>query len=97
MTGPSTDNALAEYPRRLQALETRMDRVDYRFDLIEGRLARIEATIDRIVVELAELRGRVSQLPTTWQFVTWVAGLNIGLVIGVSGLVYAIARTAGAG
>jgi hypothetical protein len=39
-------------------------------------------------VELAELRGKVSQLPTDWMLVF----ANFGLAVTVSALVFAIAR-----
>ena len=108
MSGPSTDNALAEYPRRVQALEVqfagfaaqmaefggRLARLEDRMDRVEARLDRVERILERVVVDLAELRGKVSQLPTTWQLVTWITGLNTGLALGIAGLVYAVARTA---
>ena len=122
MPGPSTDNALADYPRRVQGLEAqfagfagqltafggrfaalegridrveaRLERVEARLDRVEARLDRVEQILERVVVDLAELRGKVSQLPTTWQLVTWITGLNTGLALGIAGLVYAVARTA---
>lgn len=84
----------AAFGSRLAALEGRMDRVEARLERVEVRLDRVEQILERVVVDLAELRGKVSQLPTTWQLVTWITGLNTGLALGIAGLVYAVARTA---
>jgi hypothetical protein len=62
---------------------------------LERRVGSLEAKADRILVdlagvrvELAELRGKVSQLPTVWMLVF----ANFGLAVTVSALVFAIAR-----
>jgi hypothetical protein len=62
---------------------------------LERRVGSLEAKADRILVdlagvrvELAELRGKVSQLPTVWILVF----ANFGLAVTVSALVFAIAR-----
>ena len=57
-------------------------------DVLTGRVGRLEEKVDKIGLDVAELKGRVSQLPTVWQLV----GLNIGLAFGVAGLVFAVAR-----
>jgi len=62
---------------------------------LERRVGSLEAKADQILVdlasvrvELAELRGKVSQLPTVWMLVF----ANFGLAVTVSALVFAIAR-----
>ena len=62
---------------------------------LERRVGSLEAKADQILVdlagvrvELAELRGKVSQLPTDWMLVF----ANFGLAVTVSALVFAIAR-----
>ena len=62
---------------------------------LERRVGSLEAKADRILVdlagvrvELAELRGKVWQLPTVWMLVF----ANFGLAVTVSALVFAIAR-----
>ncbi len=77
---------------RMDGLERRMERVEGRLDRVEQRLDRIEVLLERVTVDIAELKGRVSQMPTSFQLVSWGLSLNVGLMIGMSGLVYAVAR-----
>jgi hypothetical protein len=53
---------------------------------LENRLGALEAKIDALCVDLAELKGMVSQLPT----VSTLAFVNLGLAVTVPGLVFAI-------
>ncbi len=62
---------------------------------LERRVGSLETKVDRLVVDLtavrvdlAELRGKVSQLPTVWTLVF----ANFGLAVTVAALVFAIAR-----
>ena len=61
-------------------------------DQLAARVGKLEDKVDKIIVELAELKGKISNLPTTFQVITWVASLNLALALGVSALVFAIAR-----
>lgn len=62
--------------------------MDQRIDHLERRMDRQEEKLDRISETLAEIKGKLSQMPTTFQIVTWY----IGTAVGLSGLVFAIAR-----
>lgn len=52
------------------------------------RVEKLEEAVLAIRLDIAEMKGKLSNLPTTWQLV----GVNFGLAIGVSALVFAIAR-----
>ena len=47
--------------------------------------------MDGLVKDVAEIKGRLSQMPTTFQMLTWY----VGVALGLTGLVFAIARTIG--
>lgn len=57
-------------------LEEQVAEVGRKLDRIESQMAK--------AVEVAEIKGRVSQLPTVWQLV--------GLVIGIFGAALALLR-----
>jgi hypothetical protein len=59
-----------------------------RVDAIEKRMGKVEDKLDVVALDIVEIKGRVSQLPTTFQILTWF----IGVAIGLSGLVFLIAR-----
>lgn len=64
---------------------------DGTFDDMEARVAKLEKSFDKIdgkldslIKEVAEMKGRVSAMPTTWQL--------IGLVLGIMAATLAIVR-----
>jgi hypothetical protein len=59
-----------------------------RVDRLESDVKEIRSDQKTTLRELAELKGNVTQLPTVWQ----VVALNVGLAIGVAGLVATVAR-----
>lgn len=68
-------------------------------DELSRRVGALEADIKSLVKDsatikerLAGIEGRLSNLPTTFQTLTWFVGISLGLV----GLVFTIARTVGA-
>src|SRR5262245_28680897 len=73
--GGGHDGGMSELERRVGSLESKVDRIAV--DLTAAR------------VDLAELKGKVSQLPTVWTLMF----ANFGLAATVSALVFAIARS----
>ena len=62
---------------RLQRLEEAFPRIEALLKSIDDRLRRVETEVDRVrnvEIELAELKGRVSQLPSTWAMLTAITG-----------------------
>lgn len=58
-------------------MESRVAKLEKSFDKIDGKL-------DSLIKEVAEMKGRVSAMPTTWQL--------IGLVLGIMAATLAIVR-----
>lgn len=56
---------------------------------ILDRLTRIEEGQQKLAVEVANLQGRVSQLPTTWQMFTAIVGIVFATLAGTAGVLFA--------
>jgi hypothetical protein len=54
----------------------------------EKRLASVEGDVKALTKDVAEIKGRLTQMPTTFQMIFAFAGISVGLV----GLVFTIAR-----
>lgn len=55
---------------------------------IDKRVTSLETKVDQTRIEIAELKGKVSQLPTVWTLVF----ANLGLAVTVAALVFGVAR-----
>jgi len=53
-------------------MEVRVTRLEKQFDKIDGKL-------DTLVRDVAEMKGRVNAMPTTWQMVGFVVALTVGI------------------
>lgn len=53
---------------------------------IRERLTRIEEGQQKLAVEIAELRGKVSQIPTWWQMLTMITGMVLAVFFSAYGL-----------
>lgn len=65
-------------------MESRVTRLEVLAEETGKRLERIDNKLDRLAEDVAEIKGRVSALPTTWQM--------IGLVVAVLAGSYAVVR-----
>ena len=84
----------AEFDRRLSGsgggggggLDSRIGKLEEGFNDLKIGLARIEAKLEHLAkaTDLAELKGRVSQLPTIWQL--------FGIIVAVFGFAFALIR-----
>lgn len=45
---------------------------------LEKRTGKIEEKIDKVLIDLAEIKGKLSGMPTTWQIVTLVFAIMAG-------------------
>ncbi len=102
----SLDNAYdlgRERQRSLDAVRANLDKrrgggddggmptdLPLRVGRLETDVAEIKGDVKRLSLDMTELKGRLGNMPTTFQMVSWVLGLNFGL----AGLVFAIARVA---
>ncbi len=62
--------------------------LDTRVKIIEARTSEIGADVRSLIKDVAEIRGKISQMPTTFQMQAWFVGVSLGLVA----LVFAMAR-----
>jgi hypothetical protein len=81
----------------IEKLEGKMDKVEGKLSAIEVTLAEIKGQLSqmpkatdfaKLSAEVAEVKGRVANLPTTWQLMTF----TIGSVMAAAGLAFTIAR-----
>jgi hypothetical protein len=90
---PEVDVSFLE--RRLSQLEKasglksggggdRFDPMEPRVKALEAGMARIEPKIDGLVKDVAEIKGRISAMPTTWQL--------LGMILAIMGASFAIIR-----
>jgi hypothetical protein len=80
--GPPSGGGTDDLGPRVGALEAAIGRLD-------GRIGKLEDKVDGVIKDIAEIKGRLSQMPTTFQMLTWL----VGVAIALTGLVYAVART----
>ncbi|CAA7626850.1 hypothetical protein MTBSS4_70048 [Magnetospirillum sp. SS-4] len=73
-----------------------LDELSRRVGVLEADVKEIKVDLKSLVKDaaaikerLAGIEGRLSNLPTTFQMLTWFVGISLGLV----GLVFTIART----
>jgi hypothetical protein len=55
-----------------------------RVKALEAGMARIEPKIDGLVKDVADIKGRISAMPTTWQL--------LGMILAIMGASFAIIR-----
>ena len=53
---------------------------------VETRLARLEAAVEAIRLDLAEIKGKLSNVPTTFQLVFILAGFVVTIFAAALGL-----------
>ncbi|CAN5210491.1 hypothetical protein BH10PSE6_BH10PSE6_11480 [soil metagenome] len=63
--------------------------LETRVGALEAKLSDVASDVKTLVKEVAEMKGKLSNMPTTFQLVTWFIGVALGLVA----LVFTIART----
>ncbi|MEO5336404.1 MAG: hypothetical protein H7841_05875 [Magnetospirillum sp. WYHS-4] len=60
-----------------------------RVGALEAEVKLVRGDLAGIKERLANIEGRLANLPTTFQMLTWF----VGVAMGLTGLVFAIART----
>ena len=61
---------------------------DARVKALEARTSEIGVDVRAVIKDVAEIKGKISQMPTTFQMQAWFVGVSLGLVA----LVFAVAR-----
>lgn len=60
------------------------DGMDARVSALEKRFDRFEQKLDALVKDVAEMKGRMNAMPTTWQL--------LGMILAIMGASFAIIR-----
>jgi hypothetical protein len=72
-------------------VEMRLQRLEDTFPRIEALMKSIDERLRKVEIELAELRGRIANLPTTWAMISTMLVGQITL----AGFLLAILRVVG--
>lgn len=72
-------------------LDARMTRLEEQYSRIETLLRGVDDRLRKVETDIAELKGRVANLPSTWAMVTTMLGGQITL----AGFLIAIIRIVG--
>jgi chromosome segregation ATPase len=75
---------------RVATLEADMREVKSTLGRIEPLLRSIDERLRKLEIDVSEMKGKVSQLPTAWTFIT----SGIGLVLGTFAFIFAVLRFA---
>jgi hypothetical protein len=59
-----------------------------RVEALETRISEIGVDVRAVIKDVAEIKGRIPQMPTTFQMQAWFVGVSLGLVA----LAFAVAR-----
>jgi hypothetical protein len=62
--------------------------LDARVKALEARTSEIGVDVRAVIKDVAEIKGKISQMPTAFQMQAWFVGVSLGLVA----LVFAVAR-----
>lgn len=62
--------------------------LDPRVKALEAKTSEIGIDVRAMIKDVAEIKGKISQMPTTFQMQAWFVGVSLGLVA----LVFAVAR-----
>ncbi|MPZ35568.1 MAG: hypothetical protein GEV13_32175 [Rhodospirillales bacterium] len=62
--------------------------IEARVKALEARTSEIGVDVRAMIKDVAEIKGKISQMPTTFQMQAWFVGVSLGLVA----LVFAVAR-----
>ena len=55
---------------------------------MKNSLKKIEESVGKVALDVAEVKGRLSNMPSTFQVMSWF----IGVAMALCGLVFAIAK-----
>jgi hypothetical protein len=62
---------------------------------ITAAVPRTEAKLDTVLIDVAELRGRVSLLPSAWQMITAIVAGQVALAGLIAAVVFGVAHLIG--
>jgi len=62
--------------------------LDARVKPLEAKTSEMSVDVKAVIKDVSEIKGKISQMPTTFQMQAWFVGVSMGLVA----LVFTIAR-----
>ena len=81
---------IARTDERVKVVESRMVTIESRIASLEAGLMRLDDRGRAVETDVAELKGRVSQLPSTWELISTITASQAALL----GFTFAILRYA---
>jgi hypothetical protein len=81
---------------RLSGLEARVGRIEVTVDEIRKELQALRAEMTALRLDVAEIKGRLQNIPTTFQLVFMLAAFTVATFIRATGLALAVLRLGGA-
>ncbi len=69
---------------RMDRIETRLDKFDARMDKFDGRLDTMDGHIRRIELDVAEVKGRITNMPSTWAMMTAIMGSQVAFAAALA-------------
>ncbi len=85
------DGRMGQLDGRMGQLDDRVGRIEDRVGRIDDRVEQLGDRVRHIEIDVAELKGRIVNLPTTWAMITTMIGGQIAL----AGILLAAFRFAG--
>lgn len=79
---------LARMEPLLRGIADQVGRLDKRMEALEKRGESFDERLRKLEVETAEMKGKISQLPTAWTLLTG----GFGLVLATFGFAFALVR-----
>jgi hypothetical protein len=66
--------------------------LEARVNTLETKVSEIASDMKTVVKDVAEIKGKLSNMPTTFQLLSWQIGISIGLVALVATIVRAAVK-----
>jgi hypothetical protein len=63
----------------IRRIDVKLDRMDAKFDRVDANFQTMDARLGSLTADVAELRGIVRNLPSTWAMMTAVIGGQVAL------------------
>ena len=64
-------------------METRLRRLEDMFARVEALMTSVDERLRKVEIEVAEVRGRLTHLPSTWAMITTMLGGQVALAAAI--------------
>jgi hypothetical protein len=77
---PGMETRLTAVESDVREIKGALQRIELLLGKVDDRLRKVEAeALPRLAIDLAELKGRIQNLPSTWAMITTVIGGQVAL------------------